>query len=69
MAAILADIFKSIFVNENDLIRIEISLKFVLRCPVDNMPELVQVMAWHRSGDKPLPDTKLTQFTDAFMRP
>ena len=36
MAAILADdIFKSIFLNENDRIPIEISLKFVAQGPID----------------------------------
>ena len=42
MSPILADnIFKSIFLNENDRIPIQISLKFVLRCPIDNKPALV----------------------------
>ena len=37
MAAILADdIFKRIFLNENIRITIQISLKFVLKGPVDN---------------------------------
>ena len=36
MAAILADdIFKCIFLNENDRIQIQISLIFVPRCPID----------------------------------
>ena len=56
MAAILADdIFKCIFFNENDIIPIQIWRKFVARGPVDNEWALVQVMAWHRTGDKPLP--------------
>ena len=68
MAAILADdIFKCIFLNENDRIPIQISLKFVPRSPVDNKPTLVQVMAWSRTGDKPLPEPMLTQFTDTYM--
>ena len=47
MAAILADdIFKCIFLNENDRIPIQISLKLVPMSPVDNKPVLVQVMAW-----------------------
>ena len=55
MAVILADdIFIWIFLNENDRIRIEISLKFVPRSPIDNKPALVQVMAWRRPCDKPL---------------
>ena len=69
MAAILADDnFKCIFANENDRIPIRISLKSVPRGPIDNKPALVQVMAWHRTGDKPLPEAMLTQFTDAYMR-
>ena len=69
MAAILTDdIFKCIFVNENDRIPIQISLEFGPRSPIDNMPALFQVMAWHRTGDKPLPEPMLTQFNDAYMR-
>ena len=42
MAAILADnIFKCIFLNENDRIPIQISLKFVPRSPIGNKPTLV----------------------------
>ena len=56
MAAILADdIFKRIFSNENVRISIQISLKFVPKGPLDNKSALVKVMAWRRSGDKPLP--------------
>ena len=63
MAAILADdIFKRIFLNENVRISIQISLKFVPRGSIDNKPVLVQIMAWHRIGDKPLPESMLTQF-------
>ena len=55
MAAILADdIFKWIFLNENVIISIEISLKSVPKGPIDNIPALVQIMAWRRPGDKPL---------------
>ena len=66
MAAILVDdIFECIFLNENNRIPIQISLKFVPRSPIDNKPALVQVMAWRRTGDKPLPEPRMTQFTDA----
>ena len=69
MAAILADdIYKFIFLNENDSIPIQISLKFVARCSIDNKPALVQVMAWHWTGDKPLSEPMLFRFTDAYMR-
>ena len=46
--------FKRIFFNENVRISIKISLKFVRKGPIDNNPTLVQIMAWRRSGDKPL---------------
>ena len=63
MTAILADdIFKCIFVNENDRIPIQIPLKIVSRSPIDNKPALFQVMAWHRTGDKPLPEPMLILF-------
>ena len=69
MAAILADnIFKCIFLNEKDKIPIQISLKLVPRGPIDNKPALVHVMVWRRTGDKPLPEPMMTQFTDAYMR-
>ena len=69
MAAILADNnFKCIFLNENNKIPIPISLEFVPTSPIDNNPTLDQVMAWRRTGDKPLPELMLTQFTDAYMQ-
>ena len=48
------DIFKCIFFNENCCILIKFSLKYVRKGPIDNNPALVQIMAWRRSGDKPL---------------
>ena len=69
MAAIVADnIFKWIFLNENVIISIEISLKSVPKGPINNIPALVQVMAWRRPGDKPLSDLMMVKFTDAYMR-
>ena len=69
MAAVLADnIFKCIFLNENDRIPIPISLKLIPMSPIDNKPALVQVMAWHRLGDKPLIELMMTPFTDAHMQ-
>ena len=47
-------IFKCIFLNENVWISIKISLKFVPEGPINNIPALVQIMAWRRPGDKPL---------------
>ena len=69
MAAMLAGgIFKCIFLNENYRILIEISLMFIPRSPIDNMAALFQVMAWRHTGDKPLPEPMMTQFTYAYMR-
>ena len=48
------DTFKRIFLNENFRISIKISLKFVPKGPINNNPALVQIMAWRRSGAKPL---------------
>ena len=47
------DIFRCIFLNENILISINISLKFVPNGAINNIPALVQIMAWRRSDDKP----------------
>ena len=43
-----------IFSNENVRISIKISLKFVPEGLINNIPALVQVMAWCWPGDKPL---------------
>ena len=62
------DMFKCIFLNENIWISNEISLKYIPRGLIDNMSALVQIMAWHHPGDKPLSEPMLTQFPDAYMR-
>ena len=48
------DIFKCIFLNENILISITTSLKFIPKGPINIIQALVQIMAWRRPGDKPL---------------
>ena len=48
------DIFKRIFLNDNIWIRIKISLKFVPKGPINNIPAIIQIMAWRRPGNKPL---------------
>ena len=48
------DIFKCVFLNENVWIQIGISLKFVPKGPINNIPALVQIMAWCCPGNKPL---------------
>ena len=57
------DTFKRIFVNENVWIPIKISLKFVPECPNNNIPALVQIMAWRRPGDKPLSEPMMVSLT------
>ena len=53
------NIFKCIFMNENVWISKKISLKFVLKGLINNIPELVQIMAWCRPGDKPLSESMI----------
>ena len=48
------DTFTCIFFNENVWILINISVKYVPKGPINNIPALVQIMAWHRPGDRPL---------------
>ena len=46
------DIFKCILLNKNVWVSIKISLKFVPKGPINNIPSLVQIMAWRRPGDE-----------------
>ena len=48
------NIFKCIFLNENVWISIEISLKYVIKDLINNIPASVQIMAWHQPGYKSL---------------
>ena len=48
------DIFKCIFLNENVLLAIKISLEFIPKGPIKSISALGQIMAWRRPGDKPL---------------
>ena len=47
------------FLEWNVWISINISLKFVPKGPINNIHALVQIMAWHRPGDKPLSEPML----------
>ena len=47
-------IFQCIFLNENERISLRFSLTFVPKFRINNIPSLVQIMAWCRPGDKPL---------------
>ena len=48
------DTFNRNFVNENARIWIKFSLKFVPKGPINNIPLLVQIMAWCRPSIKRL---------------
>ena len=41
---------------------------FVPKEPIDNKPALVQVMAWHWTGGKPLHEPMMAQSIDAYIR-
>ena len=56
------NIFKCIFLNENEWILPRISLKFVPKVWINNIPALVQIMAWRRPGDKPLSEPMMVCF-------
>ena len=62
------DIFKFILMNKKFCILIRISLKFVPKGPINNIPAMGQIMAWRRSDDNPLFEPMLIEFTDAYMR-
>ena len=53
------DTFKHFFLNENVGIFIKLSLKFVPKGPINNIPALAQIMAWRRPSDKPLSEAML----------
>ena len=48
--------------NQNIWILIEILLKFVAKGPINNIPALVQIMAWCQPGDKPLSEPMMISF-------
>ena len=54
MADILQTTFSNEFFYEDIWILNNISLKFVPECEINNIPELVQIMAWCWLGHKPL---------------
>ena len=56
------DIFKCIFMTEKLCILIRISVKFVSKCLIDNIPTSVLVMAWRLTRDKSLYEPMMTQF-------
>ena len=63
----LDNIFNHIFLNENCCILMKISLNIVPRGPINNIPPLVQRMAWRRTGDKLSSEPIMAYFNDAYM--
>ena len=58
------DIFSNAFSWMKKLwISVIISLKFVPKGPINNIPALVQIMAWRQAGDKPLPEPEPSLLT------
>ena len=55
------DTLNRIFLNEIVRISIKISMKFVPKGPINNIPSLVQIMAWRRPGDKPLSEPMMVR--------
>ena len=44
--------FKRTFLNENIMISIEISLKFIPKGPINSIPAWVQIMTWRRPSEE-----------------
>ena len=61
------NILKCIFLKENVQLLIKIPLKFVPRSPINNIPALIQLMAWCRPGNKPLSEPMMAQVTYPYM--
>ena len=57
------DSFTWIFLNENISISNKISLKFIPKSSITNIPALVQIMAWRLPGDKPLSEPMMVSLT------
>ena len=48
------DTFKHMLLNENVRVSMKMSLKFVPKGLINNIPAMVQIMSLRRSGDTPL---------------
>ena len=58
----MAAILQTTLSNAFSWISIKISLKFVPKGPINNIPALVKIMAWRRPGDKPLSEPMMVRF-------
>ena len=43
-------------------------MKFAPKARIKNIPAWVQIMAWRLAGAKPLSETIMIRFTDAYIR-
>ena len=48
------------------LFRVKISLKFVPKCPINNIPTMALIMAWRRPGDKPLSEPMMVSLLSIY---
>ena len=67
----MSDSSNTTFRNANCLPKLSVlirsSIDYVCSGPIDNMSKLLNVMAGSWPGDKPLPETTLIQFIDAYI--
>ena len=56
-----SEIFKCIFLNGNVWIPIKMSLKFVPKGSINNIPALIPIMAWYQPGNKPLSEPMMVR--------
>ena len=61
------DILKCIFLNKTLWISFKFSLAFVHNGLINNIPALVQIMAWRRPGGKPLSEPMMVSLLEAYM--
>ena len=45
----------------------QILMEFVSNAPINNNPVSVHIMFWLRTGHKPLPESTMALFTDAYL--
>ena len=62
------DIFIAIFVYKDYCGLNNILLKFVPKDPMNNIPALVHIMAWRRSGDMPSSEPMMAKCDDTYLR-
>ena len=59
--------FKFIFLSRKYCYLIKMSLQFVCNGPINKKQTLFQIMAWRRTGAKPLSDSMMALFTGALL--